>query len=1047
MSLLLESLAAKEEALEKAYRLDEASCVETLIAALDGFHAKEAAIQARAHVLIEKVRAHAVRKTGIDAFLYEYDLSSEEGATLMCLAEAFLRIPDTATLDALIKDKLTAPDWGARLGQSESTFVNAATWGLMLTGKVLSPAEKDASYLSEIFKKLVGRVGEPIIRQAIKQGMKILSEQFVLGRTIQEGLKRAEKSEARGYRHSYDMLGEAAKTREDAARYFEAYRQAIIAIGGACHSTIPAENPGISVKLSALHPRYHLLNIDRVFEELLPQVIDLALLARSYHMGLTIDAEESERLSLSLKLIEAVLLDPRLSNWNGFGLAVQAYQKRAPYVIDFLVDCARRSGKQIMVRLVKGAYWDTEIKRAQELGMKEYPVFTRKHHTDLSYLVCAKKMIAAGNLFFSQFATHNAYTIAAVMEMMGNRRDYEFQCLHGMGHGLYDHIVGESGFGLPARVYAPIGSHEDLLSYLVRRLLENGANTSFVNRIIDREMPIESLLVSPVEKTQTESSKAHPGIPLPEMIYGPERLNAAGFDLSDRLALQTWLQALEAKQDYLYECHPIINGEMFALGEGRTLYHPADRKKSLGIVYEVTSTQAEAALAIADSAFDAWANTPVAERAACLSRAADLLEQDYFDYMILLIQEGGKTFSDAVAELREAIDFCRYYAKEAIRLFSEPMVLPGPTGEHNELRLHGRGTILCISPWNFPLAIFMGQVTAALVAGNTVIAKPARQTPFVAARAIACLHEAGIPKNVLQFLPGSGQVIGDALLPDARIKGVVFTGSTSTAQHIAQQLAARPGAIVPLIAETGGQNAMIVDSSALPEQVVQDVLLSAFGSAGQRCSALRVLFLQEEVADKVLKMLCGAMAELQVNDPSVPSTDVGPVIDQAAQKSLQAHVDALQNEAALLYQIPLSPQLKTKGNFFAPCVFELQSLSQLTEEHFGPILHVIRYARNDLDKVLADIRATYYGLTLGIHTRLDSVVDYIVQRVAVGNIYVNRSMIGAVVGVQPFGGEGLSGTGPKAGGPHYLLRLCTERTITINTTATGGNTDLMSLAV
>jgi RHH-type proline utilization regulon transcriptional repressor/proline dehydrogenase/delta 1-pyrroline-5-carboxylate dehydrogenase len=1000
-------------------------------------------IASTARRLVEEVRQRRLDKGGLDAFLYEYDLASTEGIALMCLAEALLRIPDTKTIDHLVRDKLATADWAAHAGQSDSFFVNAATWGLLITGKVLAPQREDVSVFRHSLKRFVERSSGPVIRKSIQQAMKVLGRQFVMGETIEEALKRARDGEKQGYRYSYDMLGEAARTAKDAERYFKSYLKAIVAIGKAAKGKGIIAGPGISVKLSALHPRYEFAKHDAVVAAVVPKLRELALGAKAVNIGLTVDAEEADRLDLSLDIIEAVFSDPLLNGWEGFGLAVQSYQKRAMAVLDWLIDLSRKHKRRFMVRLIKGAYWDAEIKNAQVKGLSEYPVFTRKPSTDVSFLACAKKILAAPDAFYPQFATHNAYSLAAVLEMADGRRDFEFQCLHGMGYTLYDQVVGPKHLNIPCRVYAPVGGHEDLLAYLVRRLLENGANTSFVNRIIDADTPIDQLIVDPFTKVRQWASKRHPSIPLPTNLYGAKRKNAKGIDLSDMLELQALNTGMDAACQQIWRAGPIING-VESHQCPRTLLNPANKQQVVGEVSEATLEQLEEALLSANKAFEDWAKQPVAKRAACLERAADLLEARMPMLMAITILEAGKTLVDAVAEVREAIDFCRYYAEQARQYLSQPVDLPGPTGETNQLSLHGRGVIACISPWNFPLAIFTGQITAALVTGNTVIAKPAEQTPLIASAMVHILHEAGIPPAVLQFLPGKGETIGARLVADERIKGVVFTGSTETARAINQTLANRTGAIVPLIAETGGQNAMIVDSSALPEQVVMDAVNSAFGSAGQRCSALRVLFVQEEMAPKLLEMLAGAMAELSVGNPTALTTDIGPVIDDEAQKVLLNHIERMQKEAKLIYQLPLS-HATAAGTFVPPAAFEINDLSQLPREVFGPILHVIRYEVEGLDKVISAINNTGYGLTLGIQSRIDARVAYIQKRVRVGNTYVNRNVIGAVVGVQPFGGEGLSGTGPKAGGPHYLMRFCTERSLCINTTAAGGNASLLCI--
>ncbi len=1029
-------------AIAQAYYADEAMCVKQLLQqAVLPRHVTEKIAECAAK-LVEQIRAKRLSKGGLDAFLYEYDLSSEEGIALMCLAEALLRIPDSDTVDALLKDKITQADWASHLGQSHSFFVNASTWGLVLTGKLLQ--SEQTSGLGNVLRRFVGRSSAPIIRKAVKQAMQVLGRQFVMGQGIDEALKRAETYEAKGYRFSYDMLGEAARTEKDAERYFQAYQTAIIAIGKAALGKSLNDAPGISVKLSALHPRYEFAKKEVVVPFLIKQLKTLALAAQANNMTLTVDAEEADRLDISLDIIAAVFCDPDLAHWEGFGLAVQAYQKRAPYVIDWLVDLAKKQNKRWMVRLIKGAYWDTEIKNAQLKGLQSYPVFTRKAATDVCFVACAKKILEHSAQIYPQFATHNAYTLATILELAGKNRDFEMQCLHGMGYTLYDHVVGPQHLNIPCRIYAPVGGHEDLLAYLVRRLLENGANTSFVNRIIDPNIPIEEMLEDPVQKmVQIDKMIPHPRIPLPRDIYEPGRKNSKGIDFSDSETWEPLANQIEIVSKKSYIAGPLISGVLVEGEKKRAITNPANPQEIIGYVSLASTELLEQAISHAHEINFTWANTPIETRAVCLERAADLFEHRLSEFMALAVKEGGKTLNDALAEVREAIDFCRYYAMRA-RLDLAPQLLPGPTGEENWLSFQGRGVIACISPWNFPLAIFIGQITAALVTGNTVIAKPASQTPLIATAAVQLLHEAGIPGDVLQLLPASGAIIGPKITFDPRIKGIVFTGSTETAREINQGLASREGGILPFIAETGGQNAMIVDSSALKEQVVVDVLNSAFGSAGQRCSALRVLFVQEEMADSLIAMICGAMAELNLGDPSQLFTDVGPVIDSAAKNTLQEHFDHMSQTAKLLYQCKLPNELD-QTNFFAPSLFELKNLDLLKREVFGPILHVIRYTAKDREQVIQSINRTGYGLTLGIQSRIQQTVESISRQVHVGNQYVNRSMIGAVVGVQPFGGEGLSGTGPKAGGPHYLPRLCLERSLSINTTAAGGNASLLCL--
>jgi RHH-type proline utilization regulon transcriptional repressor/proline dehydrogenase/delta 1-pyrroline-5-carboxylate dehydrogenase len=1028
-----------------AYARDESEHLNELLPAAALPAGQQAAVQAMAAGLVEKVRIRAADPGLVEAFMREYDLSSEEGVLLMCVAEALLRVPDQATADKLIRDKLGDANWDSHLGQSTSLLVNASTWGLMLTGKIVGLGEETQRNVSGAFKRLVQRAGEPAIRLAVRQAMRIMGHQFVMGRTIDEALEKSRKPDSAVFRHSFDMLGEGAFTTADAARYFEAYRNAIAAIGaGGPYANVFAA-PSISVKLSALHPRYELAKRARVHAELMPRVLELAQLAKKVGIGFTIDAEESERLELSLDVIAGVYADPSLDGWEGYGLAVQAYQKRAPFVLDFLLDLARTTGRRMPIRLVKGAYWDSEIKKAQADGLSGYPVFTRKPNTDVSYLACAKKMLAARDACYPMFATHNAQTIAAIHQFAKNAGgpDYEYQRLHGMGHDLYAEVIGKNQLAVPCRVYAPVGSHEDLLPYLVRRLLENGANSSFVNRITDESVPPATLVADPVATVAGFESKPHPRIPQPSGLFGPERKNSMGVNLSNDIDLAKLAMGVNAAVKP-WQAAPLVPG---AKPSGLTtvaVSNPADRRQIVGQWQAADSAMVELALANAQAAFDGWDHTPAASRAKILEYAADLMEQRMPELIALCVKEAGKTLSASVAEVREAVDFCRYYAVQSRKLFGQPEKLPGPTGESNELQLHGRGVFVCISPWNFPLAIFMGQIAAALAAGNTVIAKPAEQTTLIAHLAVKLLHEAGVPENVLQFLPGDGATVGAALTRDPRVTGVVFTGSTETAWAINRTLAARNAAIATLIAETGGQNALIADSSALPEQLVKDAITAAFDSTGQRCSAARILFVQADIADKVIAMLSGAMDELLVGDPGLLSTDVGPVIDEDAKAILVAHAERMAKEAKLIKELKL-PETCANGSFFAPRAYELTSLSQLTREVFGPVLHVIRYQAADLDQVLAQINATGYGLTLGIHSRIDATVAHIARSVHVGNCYVNRNQIGAVVGVQPFGGEGLSGTGPKAGGPHYLLKFASERTLTINTTAAGGNASLLTL--
>lgn len=1037
--------SALRQAVRQAYRMDEEACVEERLSQANLPAAARDRIEARARQLVVEVRQERVKSSGIDAFMHEYELSSREGVVLMCMAEALLRIPDAETADALIKDKIGGANWEAHLGHSESWFVNASTWALMLTGRIVGVDEHGGdSDWRGVMRKLVHRSGEPVIRQAVTQAMRVMGRQFVMGRKIEEALDRANAFEAKGYRYSYDMLGEAARTMADAVRYFEAYSDAIDRIGKAAKGRGPVEAPGISVKLSALHPRYEFGQEGRVFDELTPRLLGLCRKAKEYDIGLCVDAEEADRLDLSMDVIEAVAADPSLKGWDGLGLAVQAYQKRAYPLIEWLADLAKRTGRRLMVRLVKGAYWDTEIKLAQEFGLADYPVFTRKISTDVSYLACARKLLEEQDAFYPCFATHNAHTLAAVAEMAGNRSDFEYQRLHGMGDALYDQVVSKAGEGgYPVRIYAPVGSHEDLLAYLVRRLLENGANTSFVNRIVDESMPIADIVADPLREASRLSPVRHPQIPMPMDLFGPDRRNSEGHDITDAPTLLRLKSGMETAAGEEWTAAPLVGGSPVR-GASRTVYAPADRGDRIG---EVTDADAETASKAFERALRAqplWDDTPAGERAEILERAADLYEAHSERLMAVIMREAGKTLNDAVAELREAVDFLRYYAQRARLEFSAPTVLPSPTGESDTIGLHGRGVFLCISPWNFPLAIFSGQISAALAAGNAVLAKPAEQTPIIAYEAIKLLHAAGVPGDALHLLPGDGPTIGNVLLSDPRLGGVAFTGSTDTARLINRKLADRDGPIIPLIAETGGQNAMIVDSSALPEQVTRDVIISSFQSAGQRCSALRCLFVQEDVADKQIEMIAGAMKELRVADPTKLNTDVGPVIDAEAKAALNAHVSSLKKSAKLIGETILTPECD-KGTFVAPAAFEISGIDVLEKENFGPILHVVRFKSTELDSVIDAINATGFGLTCAIHSRIDETIQRILKRLKVGNAYVNRNQIGAIVGVQPFGGEGLSGTGPKAGGPRYLHRFAAERTISIDTTAAGGNASLMTL--
>ncbi len=1003
------------------------------------------AVRTTAVRLVESVRRERAAKSGLDAFLRKYDLSSQEGVILMCLAEALLRIPDDDTADRLIADKIRAGDWESHLGDSESLFVNASTWGLLLTGRMVSLDDAERGAPGNFVSRLVTRIGEPMVRGAMRQAMRIMGHQFVMGRSIEEALERSLRGENARYRYSFDMLGEAALTAPDAQRYLEAYGAAITAVGRGVPPETPVEAAAsISVKLSALHPRYERSNRRRVLAELGPRLIELGRVARDAGVALTVDAEESERLELSLELVEAVCRAQELTGWHGFGLAVQAYEKRAAAVIDWLAALAAGTRRQLNVRLVKGAYWDSEVKRAQERGFDGYPVYTRKCNTDVAYLALAGRLLRAGEWINPQFATHNAHTVAYVARL-GRQldRNFEFQRLHGMGEELYAQVVGRDGLNRPCRVYAPVGEHEDLLPYLVRRLLENGANTSFVNRILDERLPAEVIAADPVDEVDALPAVAHPRIAAPRRLFGPERVNSRGLNLVDGATLVALDRDMSAAASGAHAAAPIVDGRERD-GRAAPVANPARRSDIVGVVSVAGAGLVDEALGVAAAAAAEWSATPAAGRARALEAAADALEAGMPALIELAVREAGKSVPDGIAEVREAVDFLRYYAARARAEFGAPLRLPGPTGESNELTLHGRGVFACISPWNFPLAIFTGQVAAALAAGNSVVAKPAEQTPLIAAAAVRLMHAAGVPGSVLQFLPGSGAEVGAQMVADPRVAGVAFTGSTETAHAINRALAGRGGAIPVLIAETGGQNAMIVDSSALPEQVVLDALQSGFNSAGQRCSALRILCLQEEIASRVLRLLAGAMDELMVGDPAWLATDVGPVIDAEALRTLEEHAERITRGASWQHRCRLGPDT-ADGHFLAPLAVEIDSIDRLEREVFGPIVHVVRYRSDRLEALVDAINATGYGLTFGIHTRIDSTARRVAARVSAGNVYVNRNMIGAVVGVQPFGGCGLSGTGPKAGGPHYLHRFAHERTLTINTSAVGGNASLLAM--
>jgi RHH-type proline utilization regulon transcriptional repressor/proline dehydrogenase/delta 1-pyrroline-5-carboxylate dehydrogenase len=985
------------------YAPDDGAIAARLLASAKLGAEQEQRIDRTATRLIEAIRANDDPLGGVEDMLREFALSTKEGLALMVLAEALLRVPDARTADQFIEDKLGQGDFVHHETKSSAFLVNASAWALGLSARVIQPGETPQGTIGRLTKRL----GAPAVRAATRQAMRLMGSHFVLGETIEAALARAQPHSAHPPRYSFDMLGEGARTAGDAERYFNSYARAIEAIGRAADDRPLPDRPGISVKLSALHPRFEAVSASRVMTELVPRLIDLARQAKAHDLNFTVDAEEADRLELSLDAIAAAFADASLARWDGFGLAIQAYQKRASDVIGYVDGLARSMNRRMMVRLVKGAYWDTEIKRAQERGLGGYPVFTRKAMTDLNYIACARQLLGLRPRIFPQFATHNALTVATILELAEEKSGFEFQRLHGMGEALYAQL-GDDRPDIACRTYAPVGSHRDLLAYLVRRLLENGANSSFVALAADEAVPVAALLRRPADVIGTAEKARHPNIRLPRDLFSPQRENSRGIEFGERSALSKLVSTIAAETT------------------------PA------GHIVEATPTEAHAAIAAARAGFKSWSRTLAETRAKILQRAADLLEQRSAHFIALLQREGGKTLDDALSEVREAVDFCRYYAAQGKKLFGEGEAMPGPTGESNVLILRGRGVFIAISPWNFPLAIFLGQVTAALMAGNAVVAKPAEQTPLIAAEAVSLLHEAGVPASALRLVQGDGR-IGADLVAHNDVAGVVFTGSTEVARSINRTLAAKDGPIVPLIAETGGINAMIVDATALPEQVADDVVTSAFRSAGQRCSALRLLFVQDDVADRMIEMIAGAARELRIGDPTDPATQIGPVIDAEAKLRLDTHIARMKKQARVHFA-GTAPD----GNYVAPHIFELADADQLTEEVFGPVLHVVRYRADRLDRVLQSIERTGYGLTLGIHSRIDDTVDDVIDRLRVGNIYVNRNMIGAVVGVQPFGGHGLSGTGPKAGGPHYLARFATEQTVAINTAAAGGNAALMA---
>ncbi|MEO9527673.1 MAG: bifunctional proline dehydrogenase/L-glutamate gamma-semialdehyde dehydrogenase PutA [Roseibium sp.] len=1026
------------EPFRAAYAPDDKPLVDALLKEAAGDVVVEKLIDQRARGYIDDMRSVQVGLGGVEDFMREFGLTTREGLAMMVLAEALLRVPDAQTADRLIEDKLAAARFDDPSGpKSDTWLVSASSWALGVTSRLLHPGDTPQSILSS----LVRRMGMPTVRVATRKAMQLLGHQFVLGETIHKALERAKTQETKGYRYSYDMLGEGARTARDAERYFRSYADAIEAIGKAAGDRPLPDRPGISVKLSALHARYEAVNGERVRDELLPKLRELVRMARDRNLNFTIDAEEADRLEISLDVIAALLSDPVTEGWDGFGLAVQAYQKRSRHVIDWLVGAARKTGRKLMVRLVKGAYWDTEIKHAQENGAHAYPVFTRKAATDLSYLCCAKRMLAARDVLYPQFATHNALTIAQIIELSGGKAEgYEFQRLHGMGESLYKAVCERDGF--PCRIYAPVGGHKDLLAYLVRRLLENGANSSFVTIVGDASVPVEALLKRPQELLDNGHHATNRSIPLPRDLYGASRSNSAGVEFGWAAERNLLVSGMEKAVAPFTEAGPLGKG-LSASGDAHPVFAPMDGSTKAGTVRFADKETARKAIDNARKGFETWSRRPVEERAAALDKLGDLLEENRDRLMTILAIEAGKCLTDGIAEIREAVDFCRFYASEARTQFGEGRLMPGPTGEENRYRHRGRGVFVCISPWNFPLAIFLGQISAALLAGNAVVAKPAEQTPLIAYEAAKLMYAAGVPEDAFYLVPGEGD-IGAALTSHPAVAGVAFTGSTETAWAINGTLAAKRGPIVPLIAETGGINAMLVDATALPEQVCDDVMMSAFRSAGQRCSALRLLYVQEDVADTLLTMLEGAAMELALGDPRLPATDIGPVIDEGARDGILSHVDDMRESQTLRYA-GRTPQGKlANGSWVAPHIVELDSAGALTREVFGPVLHVVRYKAKDLDKVLDEIDATGYGLTLGVHSRIDATVKRVVDRLSVGNVYVNRNTIGAVVGTQPFGGSGLSGTGPKAGGPAYLTRFALEQVVSINTAAAGGNASLVA---
>jgi RHH-type proline utilization regulon transcriptional repressor/proline dehydrogenase/delta 1-pyrroline-5-carboxylate dehydrogenase len=1017
---------------------DERTTLAALLAAKPLGLQDRDAVRVEAEALVRAARKNANRQGVVESFLQEFSLSTREGLALMCLAEALLRTPDEQTRDKLIAEKIASADWASHAGQSDSMLVNASTWSLMLTGKIIDPDEEARNDLPGFVRRLAGRLGEPVIRRAVGAAVRIMGEQFVLGATIDKAIRRAG---AEGFVCSFDMLGEGARTDADADRYERAYADAIRSVAKHAKGQGPERGHGVSVKLSALSPRYEARQAERVFADLYPRIVRLAQIAAEADINFTLDAEEADRLVISLELLDRLAREPALGAWRGLGLAVQAYQKRGPRTIEAVAGIARSSGRRLMVRLVKGAYWDSEIKRAQVAGLDGYPVYTTKAATDVSYLACARALLGAAPHLYGQFATHNAHTLAAV-RLMASQMGLapEFQRLHGMGEALYGAAKDRYG-DFPLRVYAPVGSHEDLLPYLVRRLLENGANTSFVHALLDEKTPVSKVVVDPITAVEAAGAGPHPRIPLPRDLYGPGRRNSGGLDLSIAKVRDGLTAAIAKLDDEVLEGGPIVSGKLVKDGASQPAVSPSLVSRKIGQVWSSSTADVDKAFAAARRAQPAWDGRGGEGRAQVLRAMGDALEAERDRLIAICVREAGKTLADAIAEVREAADFCRYYAYLAERQFAQAETMRGPVGETNQLSLHGRGVFICISPWNFPLAIFTGQIAAALAAGNGVLAKPAEQTPIIATEAVKLFHAAGVPTDLLHLLPGDGATVGAALTAHPGCDGVAFTGGTDTAWAINRTLAARQGPIVPFIAETGGLNAMFVDTTALREQVLDDVLISGFGSAGQRCSALRLLFVPHDTADLLIDGLKGAMQTLAVGDPSDPRVDIGPVIDAEAKEALEAHVEKLSKEAKILGRLGAP----AGGHFFAPTLAEIPDASFLQKEVFGPILHVVRYDPAQLDKAVAPLVQARYGLTLGVHSRIEAFAEEVQRAVPAGNAYVNRSMIGAVVGVQPFGGEGLSGTGPKAGGPHALLRYAVERAVSVNITAQGGDPALLNL--